>query len=77
MLEQMRVALSKSMDEEEGDEILVLHARRGAWQVAPSTARAPETLVHGWGLCGNQTVSWVIPTKLQNSLSRPNRRRFG
>ena len=28
-------------------------------------------------LRGNQTVSWVIPTKLQNSLSRPNRRRFG
>ena len=28
-------------------------------------------------LCGNQTVSWVIPTKLQNSLARSNRSRFG
>ena len=64
MLEQMRVALSKSMDEEEGDEILVLHARRGAWQVAPSTARAPETLVHSWGLCANQPLLWDVPTKL-------------
>ena len=28
-------------------------------------------------LCGNQPVSWVIPTKLQNSRARSNRGRFG
>ena len=28
-------------------------------------------------LCANQPVSWVIPTKLRNSLSQSNRSRFG
>ena len=34
-------------------------------------------IYHGWLLCGNQPVVWVVLTKLQNSLARPNRRRFG
>ena len=28
-------------------------------------------------LCGNQPLVWGVPTKLQNSLSRSNRSRFG
>ena len=32
---------------------------------------------HGLDMCGNQTVSWAIPTKLQNSRARSNRSRFG
>ena len=36
---------------------------------------APTAL--GAGLCGNQPLVWGVPTKLQNSLSRSNRRRFG
>ena len=31
----------------------------------------------GWDLCGNQPLVWGVPTKLQNSLSRSNRSRFG
>ena len=43
-------------------------------------ARVPQARrvrVRGRDLCANQPVSWVIPTKLQNSLSRSNRSRFG
>ena len=31
----------------------------------------------GCDQCGNQPLVWGVPTKLQNSLSRSNRRRFG
>ena len=33
--------------------------------------------VKGLELCGNQPVEWTRPAKLQTSLSRPNRSRFG
>ena len=32
---------------------------------------------YGGALCGNQPLVWGVPTKLQNSLSRSNRSRFG
>ena len=38
---------------------------------ALGAARSP-----GVNLCGNQPLVWGVPTKLQNSLSRSNRRRF-
>ena len=31
----------------------------------------------GWRLCGNQPLVWVVLTKLENSLARSNRGRFG
>ena len=42
----------------------------------------PVAALHGGsnvgdGLCGNQPVEWTRPAKLQTSLSRPNRSRFG
>ena len=37
----------------------------------------PTAAVEGQGLCGNQPLVWGVPTKLQNSLSRSNRSRFG
>jgi hypothetical protein len=48
------------------------------WDVTPakgfsmvaSTRQSPD-------LCGNQPVEWTRPAKLQTSLSRPNRSRFG
>ena len=33
--------------------------------------------VEGDGLCANQPVSWDVGAKLQNSLARSNRSRFG
>ena len=33
--------------------------------------------VVGAALCGNQPLVWGVPTKLQNSLSRSHRSRFG
>ena len=46
--------------------------------VASREAAAPgEARLAGGVLCGNQPLVWGVPTKLQNSLSRSNRRRFG
>ncbi|KAH8065027.1 hypothetical protein JL722_1923 [Aureococcus anophagefferens] len=55
----------------------------------PSPRRIKGQVAIGWStepafigsfrmkLCGNQPLVWGVPTKLQNSLSRPNRSRFG
>ena len=45
-------------------------------KVARGEAAVKEELV-GKFLCGNRPLVWGVPTKLQNSLSRSNRRRFG
>jgi hypothetical protein len=46
------------------------HAQRGAVPAAQRNSRSTE-------LCGNQPVEWTRPAKLQTSLSRSNRSRFG
>ena len=44
---------------------------------AAAAARGEDPLAPGAGLCGNQPRVWGVLTKLQNSLSRSNRSRFG
>ena len=57
---------------------------RGLVAAEATAARDADALLALFGadakgdaLRGNQTVSWVIPTKLQNSLARSHRSRFG
>jgi hypothetical protein len=50
----------------------------GAWSPTAGGARALLRRARKRAdLCGNQPLVWGVPTKLQNSLSRSNRRRFG
>ena len=46
-------------------------------RVAPKYERALPPIRYVQRLCGNQPVSWDVGAKLQNSLARSNRRRFG
>ena len=43
----------------------------------PGDEQAEERRGLARDLCGNQPLVWGVPTKLQNSLSRSNRSRFG
>ena len=57
-------------------------AAAGAVAAGSSTGASPRFLLRlhdpGRGrLCGNQQLIWGVPTKLQNSLSRSHRSRFG
>ena len=47
------------------------------WKVLKSATAAFAPCPDGLELCGNQPLVWGVPTKLQNSLSRSNRSRFG
>ena len=47
------------------------------WRWAESRPLYSEWYYAGLELCGNQPLVWGLPTKLQNSLSRSNRSRFG
>ena len=50
----------------------------GTERDAPDRVRAPSSVVHeGTLLCRIQPLVWAVLTKLQNSLARSNRSRFG
>ena len=59
-----------------------LHAlrveKRGALDAALADVAVLGALAaRGWTQCGLQALVWGVPTKLQNSLSRPIPSRFG
>ena len=56
---------------------LVLGARDDAQPVGREGAAGHAALVAREDLCGNQPVSWDVGAKLQKSLARSNRSRFG
>lgn len=81
--------LSQAQDEEEGDDVLVIRAEAGSWQVGPATARAPETLTHDWNcaldvtraveLMGNylDTVSGLVAPNVLVVVDSVELRRIG
>ena len=52
-------------------------ARRRSRSCRYLAAYAADATLAGLTLCGNQPVEWTRPAKLQTSLSRSNRSRFG
>jgi len=59
------------------DAVARLEASLARLAAAGGRAGVGLDALRGRVLCGNQPLVWGVPTKLQNSLSRSNRSRFG